>query len=75
MESCQPLNALVYAVFTAFLFLSEFKPTNVLNRGVFSRVIFSFEYVAYQPLQRCQILYANKQQFETLVQSLLLGKI
>jgi len=61
-----------------FLFFSEFKPTNVLDGVDFSQVIFSSEFVAYQPLQRCQILCTNKQQFEklqTLVQSLLLGKI
>jgi len=76
LESFQPIKALVYAVFTVFLFLSELKPTNVLDGGAFSRDIFSF--VAYQLLQRCQIFYANKQQFEklqTLVQYLLLGKI
>jgi len=61
-----------------FLFLSEFKPTNVLDEGAFSQDIFSFKFVAYQPLQRCQISCANKQQFEkvqTLIQFLFLGKI
>jgi len=61
-----------------FLFLSEFKPINVLDGGAFSRDIFSLEFVAYQPLQRFQISCTNKQQFDklqTLIQSLLLGKI
>jgi len=61
-----------------FFFFSEFKPTNVLDGGAFSQDIVSFEFVAYQPLQCCQILCANKQQLEklqTLIQSLLLGKI
>jgi len=61
-----------------FLFLSEFKPANVLDGGAFSQDIFSFEFVAYRPLQHCQILCANKQQFEklqTLIQSSLFGKI
>jgi len=61
-----------------FLFLSEFKPANVLDGGALSRNIFSFEFVAYQSLQRCQISRANKQQFEklqTFIQSLFLGKI
>jgi len=60
------------------LFLSEFKPTNVLDGGAFSRDIFSFKFVAYQSLQRCQISCANKQQFEklqALIQSLFLGKL
>jgi len=61
-----------------FLFLSEFKPTIVLDGGAFFRDIFSFEFVAYQPPQRCQISCANKQKFEklqTLIQSPLFGKI
>jgi len=61
-----------------FLFLSEFKPTNALDGGASSRDIFSFEFVAYQSLQRCQISCANKQQFEklqTLTQSVFLIKI
>ena len=40
LESFQPINALVYAVFTAFLFLSEFKPTNVLDGAAFLRYFF-----------------------------------
>jgi len=60
------------------LSVSEFKPTNVLDGGAFSRDIFSFEYVAYQSLQRCQISRAHKQQCETLqtlTQSVFLGRI
>jgi len=44
----------------------------------FREVFFLLNMLPYQPLQRCQILCANKQQFEklqTLAQSLLLGKI
>jgi len=61
-----------------FLFVSEFKPTNVLDGGAFSQDIFSFKYVAYQSLQRCRISCADKQQFEklqTLTQSAFLRKI
>ena len=61
-----------------FLFLSEFKPTIVLDRGAFLRDILSFEFAAYQPLQRCQISFENEQKFEklqTLIQSSLFGKI
>jgi len=61
-----------------FLFLSQFKPTNVLDGGAFSQDILSFEFVAYQSLQRCQNSCANKQQFEKLqivIQSLFLTKI
>jgi len=38
-----------------FLFLSKIKPTNILNGAAFLRDVFYFEFVAYQPLQRCQI--------------------
>jgi len=47
-----------------FLFLSEFKPANVLDGGAFSRDIFSFEFVAYQSLRRCQISCADKHKVE-----------
>jgi len=60
-----------------FLFLSEFKHDNVLDGGAFSRDIFSFEFVAYQSLPRCQISCANKHKVEktkTLVQFSLLEK-
>jgi len=47
-----------------FLSLSKFKRTMFSMVVALSRDIFSFEFVAYQPLQRCQISCANKQQID-----------
>ena len=74
----KPLTPWFMVYSLRFLFLSEFKPTIVLDGGAFLRDIFSFEFEAYQTPQRCQISCANKQQFEkiqTLIQSSLFGKI
>jgi len=42
-------------------FCSFQKSTIVLNRAAFLRDVFSFEFVASQPLQRCQISCVHKQ--------------
>jgi len=51
-------------LYLQFFFLSKFKLTNVLNGAVLSRDIFSFELVAYQPLQCYQISWAIKDKVE-----------
>jgi len=53
------------------LFFAKTKPTNVVNEPAFLWDAFSFLFVSYQPLQRCQISCANEQKVEktrTLVQ-------
>jgi len=66
LASLKTINALVDAVFTAIFVPCETQTLQSYQMSCLFVKCFSFKFAAYQPLQRCQISCANKQQVEKM---------